>query len=86
MNRVLCSTGTMIGRPNGRDFTLLEAIVPKLKCDGLELLMYDTWYDKVPQLKSFIKTLPMPVYVFHLEKTIGELVSHNRLNDALEKI
>lgn len=86
MKRVLCSTGALIGRPNGRDFTLLKDIVPRLRCDGLELLMYDTWYEKIKELSSFMCTLPMPVYVFHLEKSIGELISHYKLNEALEKM
>ena len=67
MNRVLCSTGTLLGRPNGRDFTLLHSLVPKLHCDGLELLMYDTWYGKTKELTTTMKKIPLPVYVFHLE-------------------
>ncbi|MBQ7226123.1 MAG: sugar phosphate isomerase/epimerase [Clostridia bacterium] len=86
MNKVLCSTGALIGRPNGRDFNLLKDIAPKLRCDGLELLMYDTWYDKIGELRACASSLPLPVYVFHLEKTIGELISHYKLNEALEKM
>ena len=84
MNKVLVSTGTLLGRPNGRDFTLLHTLVPQLDCDGLELLMYDTWYDKINQLKSVISSLSLPVVVFHLEKHIGELISYSKLNEALE--
>lgn len=86
MNKILCSTGTLLGRPNGRDFTLLCDIVPKLHCDGLELLMYDTWYDKIKDLSSTMKKIPLPVFVFHLEKTIGEDISHYRLDTALNKM
>ncbi len=86
MKRVLCSTGTMLGRPNGRDFTLLPDICEKLKCDGLEFLMYDTWYDKITEIKSTMKRVALPVYVFHLEKTIGELISYGKLDLALERM
>ncbi|MBO4983294.1 MAG: sugar phosphate isomerase/epimerase [Clostridia bacterium] len=86
MNRVLVSTGALIGRPNGRDFTLLKDIVPKLECDGLELLMYDSWYDKIGALKSTVLSLDMPVVVFHLEKQIGELISYSKLDEALERM
>ena len=86
MNRILCSTGCLLGRPNGRDFNLLKHIAPKLKCDGLELLMYDTWYGKEKELVSVVSRLPLPTVVFHLEKSIGELVSHRRLNDALDNM
>lgn len=86
MNRILCSTGALIGRPNGRDFTLIKDIYPRLKCDGLEFLMYDTWYDKIREIKAFFKTVTMPIVVFHLEKQIGELISHYKLNEALDRM
>ena len=37
-NRILCSTGALIGRPNGRDFTLLGPCTQKLTCDGFEFM------------------------------------------------
>ena len=86
MNRILCSTGCLLGRPNGRDYNLLKSIVPKLRCDGLELLMYDTWYDKIPELARAVKDCGKSVFTFHIEKTVGELVSHYKLNEALEKM
>ncbi|MBO5312966.1 MAG: sugar phosphate isomerase/epimerase [Clostridia bacterium] len=86
MSRILCSTGALIGRPNGRDYTLLRELCPQLKCDGLEFLMYDTWYGKEEAISSFFKSLPLPVVTFHLEKQIGELISHDRLNDALDRM
>ena len=86
MNRIICSTGCLLGRPNGRDFSLLKDLTPRLKCDGLELLMYDTWYDKISELYSATKHLDKPVLVFHLEKSIGEQIGHFKLNDALEKM
>lgn len=86
MNRIICSTGCLLGRPNGRDFTLLKALTPRLRCDGLELLMYDTWYGRENELYSAVKNLDKPVLVFHLEKSIGERISNFHLNDALEKM
>lgn len=86
MNRILCSTGALIGRPNGRDFNLLSTLVPLLDCDGLELLMYDTWYEKTKELERVVKNLSKQVFVFHLEKSIGESISHYHLNEALYKM
>ena len=86
MNKILCSTGTMIGRPNGRDFTLLKTACKGLNCDGLEFLMYDTWYGKIDEIKAFMPSLEKKVYVFHLEKQIGELITQNRLKEALKKM
>ena len=86
MNKILCSTGALVGRPNGRDFTLLKGICPKLRCDGLEFMMYDTWHGKIEEIKDFIPTLPLEIVTFHLEKQIGELISHSHLEQALEKM
>lgn len=37
---ILCSTGALIGKPNGRDYRLLESLSEKLNCDGFEFMMY----------------------------------------------
>lgn len=42
MNQILCSTGALIGIPNGRDYRLLEKLSGKLNCDGYEFMMYST--------------------------------------------
>ena len=42
MREILCSTGAIIGRPNGRNYRLLEDLAKQLQCDGFELMMYDT--------------------------------------------
>ncbi len=75
MAQILCSTGALIGRPNGRDFTLLKAFVPQLDCDGFEFMMYDSWYDKTEALLATLQELPCSFPVMHCEKSIGELLS-----------
>ena len=47
MHRILCSTGALIGRPNGRDFRLLYGAADRLRCDGFEFMMYESWYEKL---------------------------------------
>ncbi len=84
MNKVFISTGTMLGRPNGRDVALLNDVCPLLECDGLELMMYDSWHDSIDKVRCTIKSLLLPVCSFHVEKQIGELISHDRLDYALE--
>ena len=73
MNSILCSTGCLLGRPNGRDFSMLKDLCPQIKADGLELLMYDTWYGSEGAIATTVNSLNLPVPVFHLEKSIGEL-------------
>ena len=47
MQQIICSTGALIGRPNGRDYRLLKQFCPQLECDGFEFIMYGTWYNEV---------------------------------------
>lgn len=75
MCRILCSTGALIGRPNNRDYRLLREIVPRLSCDGLEFMMYSTWYEEVDALVGVLKELGVPIPVVHCQKNIGEAIS-----------
>lgn len=81
MHQVLCSTGALIGRPNGRDFRLLATCVDRLKCDGFEFMMYDTWYEKTDELCRFLKELSISIPVMHCEKHIGEAISRRGPGD-----
>lgn len=75
MSRILCSTGALIGRPNGRDYRLLKDLAEQLCCDGFEFMMYDTWYDQIDRIIDFVKENEISTPVYHTEKSIGELIS-----------
>ena len=75
MNRILCSTGALIGRPNGRNFRLLESVKDKISVDGFEFMMYDSWYGEKDELVNYLKTLNLNIPVMHFEKSIGEIIS-----------
>lgn len=81
-NRIFCSTGALIGRPNGRDYTLLNRCAEQIGCDGFEFMMYDTWYGEIDRLKRFMENFPKPIPVFHVEKQIGERISRNEEGDT----
>ena len=86
MSEILCSTGTMIGRPNGRDYRLLEEFSRQLFCDGFEFMMYDSWYAQEKELVSFLKGLELYIPVVHCEKRIGENISKGvEWEETLEK-
>ena len=85
MNKILCSTGALIGRPNNRNIYLLEDLVPQLKCDGLEFMLYSDWYEKVDEVTEFLKSLPCEIPVMHCQKTIGELITTCDDDEALRK-
>ena len=82
MNRVLCSTGAIITRRNNRDYKLLRTIVPQLACDGLEFMMYESWYEgHIEALKQTLAGYSVPV--FHMTKHIGEYISLGNMTDAV---
>ena len=75
MNRILCSTGSMIGRPNGRDYRLLKEYCPRLECDGFEFILYRDWYGELRELAAFLKNLGLNIPVMHCEKTLAEHIT-----------
>ena len=81
MHHVLCSTGALVGRPNGRDFTLLPGCMEKLRCDGFEFMMYDSWYDRAEDIIALLRKASVPIPVVHCEKHIGELLAKNEPGD-----
>lgn len=75
MSEILCSTGALIGRPNGRDYRLLEPLSQQLTCDGFEFMMYSSWYEEVDELVSTLQAMKLHIPVMHCEKHIGENIS-----------
>ena len=88
MAKVLCSTGSLIGRPNGRDYRLLESFSKELKCDGFEFMMYTDWYEKIPDIIAMVRGSGISVPAYHAQKSIGENISkggHDELEDAFRR-
>lgn len=75
MRQILCSTGALIGRPNGRDYRLLKEFCPQLDADGFEFILYSTWYDQMDSLTAFLQGLKLNIPVLHCEKTLAEHIS-----------
>lgn len=75
MNEILCSTGALIGRPNGRNYRLLKELTKQLCCDGFEFMMYNTWYEEQEALVDFLCSLHLSIPVVHCEKRLGESIS-----------
>ena len=75
MHQILCSTGALIGRPNGRDYRLLKDFCPQLDCDGFEFILYSTWYDQIEALTAFLQELKLNIPVMHCEKTLAEHIT-----------
>ncbi len=75
MSEILCSTGALIGRPNGRNYRLLEELTRQLRCDGIEFMMYDSWYEETEEIVEYLRKLGLYIPVMHCEKHIGESIS-----------
>lgn len=75
MSEILCSTGALIGRPNGRNYHLLEQYAPILRCDGFEFILYETWYPELDKLRNYLQGLRLNIPVFHCEKTLAERIT-----------
>ena len=75
MHKILCSTGALIGRPNGRNIHLLGTCLEKLTCDGFEFMMYSTWYDGLADILSYLRSLRTVFPTMHCEKGIGERIT-----------
>lgn len=74
MNRILCSTGAIITRRNGRNHKLLPRLAKKLAFDGFELMIYQSWYG-CNDIIDDIAGMELVIPTVHCEKEIGELVS-----------
>ena len=75
MSKILCSTGCLIGRPNGRNYHLIREFVKELHYDGLEFMMYSDWYPEVDALLEELLAIPVEFPVMHCQKSVGEAIS-----------
>ena len=78
---ILCSTGAIVGRLNGRDHRLIMKYHPLLRCDGMEFMMYDSWYDRRHEIARDLAASGIPFPAMHVEKTIGDRVSRGEPGD-----
>ena len=85
---VLCSTGALITRYNGRDPRLLKELLPHIEADGLEFMIYPSWDDKLDEVRGVMRALVAEsgafIPVVHADKRIGELLSLGSNEDIEE--
>ena len=70
-NLIYCSTGTMIGRINNWDESLIYRFCPLIRADGFELMMVKAFYDKRDRVISAVKKSGCKFPLIHFEKEIG---------------
>ena len=79
MKQVYCSTGALIGRPNGRDYRLLGSLSKQLECDGFEFMVYSSWYPEIDRLIETVKGYKLNIPVIHCEKALSEKLAGGRV-------
>lgn len=84
MSQILVTTGALIGRPNGRNIKLLEDLIPRLKFDGLEFMLYSDWYEREEEITNYLISLNVPIPTMHCQKTVGELITKGEDKQALK--
>ncbi|MDE6608022.1 MAG: sugar phosphate isomerase/epimerase [Lachnospiraceae bacterium] len=84
MCKILCSTGALLGKPNNRDYTLLESLSKQLTCDGFELMMYNTWYLDAESLLDVLIMMQLNIPIMHCDKHIGEIISKGGKENQIE--
>ena len=79
---ILCSTGAVVGRLNGRDHRLIMKYFPLLRCDGMEFMMYDSWYEKRGEVARDLAASGIPFPAMHVDKSVGDRISRDRGSDT----
>lgn len=78
--RILCSTGTMVGRENEYNFRRAIDVISSFCNKGIicggELMMLKYYYNKKNEVVDCIKASKIPFPVIHCEKGVGTDLSH----------
>ena len=82
--KILCSTGTLVGKANGFDYTLIARYVDVICADGFELMMLKAYYDHLADICKMLERVTLPVYTIHFEKDITALLGLGNGEDRRE--
>ncbi len=79
MNKLLCSTGALVGRVCGYDYSLISKVIPPLIDEGLisgmEFMMIPFYYDKLKDVTQLVRSCEAHAPIIHCEKDVGVLLS-----------
>lgn len=85
-NKILCSTGTIIGRLNDFDYTLIPEYAKKINCSGYEFMMEPFWNDekKADEIVSYLLPFGINFETLHMDKYIGDMISGGKPGELTE--
>ena len=79
MNKIYCSTGALVGRVCGYDYSLISKHLPKLFeegiIDGMEFMMIPFYYNVLSEVTNTVIDCGIPAPIIHCEKDVGVLLS-----------
>ena len=82
--KILCSTGTLVGKANGFDYTLISRYGGEICADGWELMMLKAYYGRLADVCKTLEHASIPVYTIHFEKDITALLGLGDSDDRRE--
>lgn len=83
MAKLLCSTGTLVGKSNGFQPEIIRGCAPSIQADGLELIIVSPWYADWEQTLRTLQEVPLPYYSLHADKNIGTAFSEGDFSQGL---
>ncbi len=69
--RLLCSTGAISRGPDATNEARVERYGAHIAADGLEVMIYDSWYGELGEIAGRFRRLGLAMPVTHGEKSIG---------------
>ncbi|MCL2099369.1 MAG: sugar phosphate isomerase/epimerase [Oscillospiraceae bacterium] len=87
-DKILCSTGTFIGRLNDFDYRLIGELAKKIDCGGFEMMIEPFWNsaEQLNGMAEYISRLNLNFVTLHADKSIGELFSSSKDGDSAEAL
>ena len=82
--KILCSTGTLVGRSNGYNHRIVTENHKNIAADGFELMMLSAYYEKLSEvIRDFLRA-DIAIETIHLEKNITALLGLGDEEDRRE--
>lgn len=82
--KILCSTGTIVGRLNGFDHRLIIKHKDAIEADGFELMMLKAFYGHLPEIARELLRAQVSIEAIHFEKDITALLGLGDEEDLRE--
>lgn len=89
-NEVYCSTGTVVGRATGYDYSVIKNVLPSVcknaGADGIEHVFITPFYERLSDVRNTILSSGLKCAVLHADKNIGSLLSNKKSEDTDEAL